>query len=42
MHRNPTELSVLDIADGGLRLVQTAPGVSARELCDRTAGKVRC
>jgi 3-oxoacid CoA-transferase subunit B len=40
VHRVITDLGVLDVTAGGLVLVQTAPGVSAAELRDRTGAKV--
>ncbi|WP_308013575.1 CoA transferase subunit B [Streptomyces beigongshangae] len=36
-----TDLGVLDVTDGGLVLVETAPGVTAEEIVARTAAKVR-
>ncbi|MEV6792964.1 CoA transferase subunit B [Streptomyces sp. NPDC051320] len=41
VHRIITDLGVLDVTEDGLLLVETAPGVSAQELRDRTAAKVR-
>jgi 3-oxoacid CoA-transferase subunit B len=40
VHRIITDLGVLDITDGGLVLVETAPGVSADEIVARTAAPV--
>lgn len=40
VHRVITDLGVLDVTADGLVLVETAPGVSAAELRDRTAAKV--
>jgi 3-oxoacid CoA-transferase subunit B len=36
-----TDLGVLDVTDGGLVLVETAPGVTAEEIAEKTAAKVR-
>ncbi|MET9800556.1 CoA transferase subunit B [Streptomyces sp. NPDC006368] len=36
-----TDLGVLDVTDDGLVLVETAPGVTEREIADRTAAPVR-
>ncbi|MFE9722836.1 CoA transferase subunit B [Streptomyces sp. NPDC005794] len=41
VHRVITDLAVLDVTDGGLVLVETAPGVSAAEVLERTAAPVR-
>ncbi|MFE7766969.1 CoA transferase subunit B [Streptomyces sp. NPDC057438] len=35
-----TDLAVLDVTDGGLVLVETAPGVTHEEIADKTAAKV--
>ncbi|MFV5998164.1 CoA transferase subunit B [Streptomyces sp. NPDC056231] len=40
VHRVITDLAVLDITDEGLRLVETAPGVTADEVARRTAAPV--
>ncbi|MET7465250.1 CoA transferase subunit B [Nonomuraea sp. NPDC005501] len=40
VHRIITDLGVLDVAGDGLRLVETAPGVTPAELRDRTAAEV--
>ncbi|KAB8189775.1 3-oxoacid CoA-transferase subunit B [Nonomuraea phyllanthi] len=40
VHRVITDLGVLDVSGDGLRLVETAPGVSAAELRDRTDAEV--
>ncbi|MEQ4723981.1 CoA transferase subunit B [Nonomuraea sp. B19D2] len=40
VHRIITDLGVLDVTGGGLRLVETAPGVSVAELRDRTETEV--
>ncbi|TMR94980.1 CoA transferase subunit B [Nonomuraea basaltis] len=40
VHRIITGLGVLDVAEDGLRLVETAPGVSVEELRDRTEAEV--
>ncbi|QFY08730.1 3-oxoacid CoA-transferase subunit B [Nonomuraea phyllanthi] len=40
VHRVITDLGVLDVTGDGLRLVETAPGVSAAELRDRTDAEV--
>jgi 3-oxoacid CoA-transferase subunit B len=36
VHRIITDLGVMDIADGGLRLVELAPGVTREELGEKT------
>jgi 3-oxoacid CoA-transferase subunit B len=36
-----TELGVLDVTDGGIKLVELAPGVSAEELRQKTGVPVR-
>ncbi|MFE2261571.1 CoA transferase subunit B [Streptomyces griseosporeus] len=41
VNRIITDLGVLDVTDGGLVLVETAPGVTAEEITARTAAKVR-
>jgi 3-oxoacid CoA-transferase subunit B len=41
VHRVITDLGVLDIAEDGLVLVETAPGVTAEEILRKTAAKVR-
>ncbi|GAA4196033.1 CoA transferase subunit B [Streptosporangium oxazolinicum] len=41
VHRIITDLGVLDVTGEGLRLVETAPGVSPAELRDRTDAEVR-
>jgi 3-oxoacid CoA-transferase subunit B len=41
VHRVITDLAVLDITDEGLRLVETAPGVTADEVLRRTAAPVK-
>ncbi|MGW0808722.1 CoA transferase subunit B [Nonomuraea sp. NPDC002799] len=40
VHRVITDLAVLDITEDGLRLVETAPGVSVAELRERTEAEV--
>ncbi|MEV7872225.1 CoA transferase subunit B [Streptomyces sp. NPDC088124] len=40
VNRVITDLGVLDVTDGGLLLVDTAPGVTAEEIAARTAAKV--
>ncbi|MGP3964219.1 CoA transferase subunit B [Nonomuraea sp. 3N208] len=40
VHRIITDLGVLDVTEDGLRLVETAPGVSVEELRDRTEAEV--
>ncbi|MFG6191906.1 CoA transferase subunit B [Nonomuraea sp. JJY05] len=40
VHRIITDLGVLDVTGDGLRLVETAPGVSVSELRDRTEAQV--
>jgi 3-oxoacid CoA-transferase subunit B len=41
VHRIITDLGVLDVAEDGLALVETAPGVTAEEIIEKTAAKVR-
>ncbi|MEV0601952.1 CoA transferase subunit B [Streptomyces sp. NPDC050315] len=41
VHRIITDLGVLDVTEGGLVLVETAPGVLPEELVARTAAPVR-
>ncbi|MFJ8752892.1 CoA transferase subunit B [Streptomyces sp. NPDC102441] len=41
VHRIITDLAVLDVTDDGLVLVETAPGVTAAEVLERTAAPVR-
>ncbi|MFB6961477.1 3-oxoacid CoA-transferase subunit B [Streptomyces sp. NPDC056309] len=41
VNRIVTDLGVLDVTDDGLLLVETAPGVTAEEITDRTAAKIR-
>ncbi|MEU6724497.1 CoA transferase subunit B [Nonomuraea bangladeshensis] len=40
VHRVITDLGVLDVTEDGLRLVETAPGVSVEELRERTEAEV--
>ncbi|MGW1916922.1 CoA transferase subunit B [Streptomyces sp. NPDC002076] len=40
VHRIITDLGVMDVTEQGLRLVELAPGVTAKELRDRTGAKV--
>ncbi|MFD9719038.1 3-oxoacid CoA-transferase subunit B [Streptomyces sp. NPDC059076] len=40
VHRVITDLAVLDITEGGLLLVETAPGVTPAEVRERTAARV--
>ncbi|CAM5671704.1 succinyl-CoA--3-ketoacid-CoA transferase [Streptomyces spiroverticillatus] len=40
VHRIITDLGVLDVTDAGLVLVETAPGVSAEELIEKTGAPV--
>ncbi|MFI7707721.1 CoA transferase subunit B [Nonomuraea sp. NPDC049480] len=40
VHRIITDLGVLDVTEDGLRLVETAPGVSVAELRERTEAEV--
>ncbi|MEU6789297.1 CoA transferase subunit B [Nonomuraea angiospora] len=40
VHRIITDLGVLDVTGDGLRLVETAPGVSAADVRDRTEAEV--
>jgi 3-oxoacid CoA-transferase subunit B len=40
VHRVITDLGVLDVTGDGLRLVETAPGVSVEELRERTEAEV--
>ncbi|MET8992605.1 CoA transferase subunit B [Nonomuraea wenchangensis] len=40
VHRVITDLGVLDVTEDGLRLVETAPGVSVEELRQRTEAEV--
>lgn len=41
VHRIITDLAVLDVADGGLSLVELAPGVTVAELEDRSGAPFR-
>jgi 3-oxoacid CoA-transferase subunit B len=41
VNRIITDLGVLDVTEDGLVLVETAPGVTAQEILDKTAAKVR-
>ncbi|KQX78574.1 CoA transferase subunit B [Streptomyces sp. Root1310] len=41
VNRIITDLGVLDVTEGGLVLVETAPGVTAEEIVTKTAAKVR-
>ncbi|MEV5012323.1 MULTISPECIES: 3-oxoacid CoA-transferase subunit B [unclassified Streptomyces] len=41
VNRIVTDLGVLDVTDDGLVLVESAPGVTAEEIADRTAAKIR-
>jgi 3-oxoacid CoA-transferase subunit B len=36
-----TDLAVLDVADGGFRVVELAPGVAFADVADRTDAPVR-
>lgn len=40
MHRNITDLGVLDVTPEGLALVETAPGVTYDEITEKTAAPV--
>jgi 3-oxoacid CoA-transferase subunit B len=40
VHRIITDLGVLDVTPDGLRLVETAPGVTAAEIEERTAAPI--
>jgi 3-oxoacid CoA-transferase subunit B len=41
VNRIITDLGVLDVTEDGLVLVETAPGVTAQEITEKTAAKVR-
>ncbi|MFI8191805.1 CoA transferase subunit B [Streptomyces sp. NPDC085946] len=41
VHRIITDLGVLDVTDGGLALVETAPGVTVEEITARTGAPLR-
>ncbi|MEY2243162.1 CoA transferase subunit B [Streptomyces sp. SAS_267] len=41
VNRIITDLGVLDVTDGGLLLVETAPGVTAEEIRAKTAAEIR-
>jgi 3-oxoacid CoA-transferase subunit B len=41
VNRIITDLGVLDVTDDGLVLIETAPGVTAQEITEKTAAKVR-
>ncbi|MBC9724309.1 CoA transferase subunit B [Streptomyces sp. TRM68367] len=41
VNRIVTDLGVLDVTDDGLLLVETAPGVAAEDIIEKTAAKVR-
>ncbi|GAB4207110.1 MAG: CoA transferase subunit B [Sandaracinaceae bacterium] len=40
VHRIITDLAVMDVTSDGLRLIEVAPGVSAREVQERTEAKL--
>jgi 3-oxoacid CoA-transferase subunit B len=40
VHRIITDLAVMDVTEDGLRLIELAPGLSAREVQDRTEAKL--